>query len=286
VAKMQLSSYLVKRETSGFVEGIKMESTSSYGESSQESGRLRSTSSTRTGVISTQWKRFREHGTHGNYLAATEFLDSASPEIRRFAENAVQKAADPRERAIALFYAVRDGIRYEIYGADLSRCGLRASSVLNARTGFCVHKAILFAAALRAARVPARLCFADVRNHLCTDRLRSILGGDVFYFHAYAETFLESRWVKATPVFNAHLCRLFGMTPLEFDGVHDATLHPYDQQNRVYMEFLRDHGAFADFPHDFVVGGLRERYLGLFSNDERTIEGGLREERIAETPPA
>ena len=72
-----------------------------------------------------------------------------------------------------------------------------------------------------------RLGFADVRNHLTTQRLRRAMETDVFVFHGFAELHLGGGWVKATPTFNRSLCERFGVGALEFDGVHDSLLHPF-----------------------------------------------------------
>ena len=52
---------------------------------------------------------------------------------------------------------VRDNITYEVYGADLSREGLRAGSIIGRGCGFCIHKATVYAAVCRAAGIPSRL---------------------------------------------------------------------------------------------------------------------------------
>ncbi|MEW1818831.1 transglutaminase-like domain-containing protein [Streptomyces diastaticus] len=207
-------------------------------------------------------------------LAATEFIDHESAEVRAFVRDAVPAAATPTEQAVALYYAVRDGIRYEVYGADLSREGLRASRVVTGGSGMCMHKSVLYAAALRSLGTPARLVLTDVRNHLASDRLKQLLGGDVFHQHALTSIHLEGRWVKATPVFNRTLCRLYRMAPLEFDGTADSHLHPFDEQGRRQMEFLRVHGEYDDLPYDWIIADLRARHPGLFPDDSPRFAGG------------
>lgn len=83
-------------------------------------------------------------------------------------------------------------------------------------------KAILLAACARHCRTPARIGLADVRNHLATPRLLALRCSDVFAMHAYAELYLDGRWVKATPAFSRALCRAFDVAPLGFDGVADS----------------------------------------------------------------
>lgn len=208
-------------------------------------------------------------------LAATEFIDHDSPEVRAFVRARVPASATtPTEQAVALYYAVRDGIRYEVYGADLSREGLRASRVATTGSGMCLHKSVLYTAGLRSLGIPARLVLTDVRNHLASDRLKRLLGGDVFHQHGLAAVHLQDRWVKATPVFNRTLCRLYRMAPLEFDGTADSLHHPFDEQGRQQMEFLRFHGEFDDLPYARVIADLRAAHPGLFEGECPRFVGG------------
>lgn len=194
------------------------------------------------------------------WLAPGRYVDSAHPAVRAFAQRH-GRGADPRERAVALYYAVRDGIRYNPFLDFQDEETYRASSVLARGHGFCVGKSALYAACLRALGVPARLGFADVRNHLTTPRLRERMGGsDLFVFHGYTEVELEGRWLKATPVFNRELCERFGVRPLEFDGRADSILHPFDAQGRRHMEYVADRGVYADVPVDLIRETFRATY--------------------------
>lgn len=205
----------------------------------------------------------------------TEFLDAGHPVVQEFARAAAGDAQTPVQRAVRLYYTVRDKILYEVYGADLSRTGLRASSIIAAGSGFCVHKSIVYAAAARALGIPSRLVFGDVRNHLASERLKRLVGGDIFRYHALVSVHLDGRWVRATPVFNKALCKLYRITPLDFDGATDSVYHPYDIEGRRHMEFLAWHGEFDDLPYDRVVGGLREAHPKLFDSAEVIKRGSL-----------
>ncbi|KOX03167.1 MULTISPECIES: transglutaminase-like domain-containing protein [Micromonospora] len=216
-------------------------------------------------------------GTDPALVRATEFLDHESPTVRRFVADALGDDTDGTDidKAVRLYYAVRDGIRYEVYGADLSRRGLTASGVIERGFGFCVHKSILYAAALRAVGVPSRIVYGDVRNHLASPRLRELVGGDIFRFHSLTSVHLNGAWVKATPVFNKLLCKLYRIKPLDFDGLSDSLYHPFDEQGRQHMEFLRMRGEFDDVPYDLVVGGIRSAHPLLFANSHTTAAGSL-----------
>jgi transglutaminase-like putative cysteine protease len=213
---------------------------------------------------------------------ATEFLDHDTPQVQEFVASALPGGdLSPREQAVRLYYAVRDGVRYDIYDADLSREGMRASAIAEAGHGFCLHKSILYAAAVRAVGIPSRLVLTDVRNHLASERLKQLVGGEVFHFHCLTAVQLDGEWIRATPVFNKMLCRLYGIAPLEFDGVSDSMHHPYDTRGRRSMEFLREHGEFSDFPYELVIDGLSKTSPKLFRGAAVLADGSLATEALA-----
>ena len=117
-----------------------------------------------------------------------------------------------------LYYAVRDGLRYDPYNTPMKREAYRASTTLGAGHGYCVNKAGLMAALCRAVGIPARVGYADVRNHMTTQRLSELMGSDTFYYHGYTEVWLDGRWLKATPAFNKELTEKFGLKPLDWDA--------------------------------------------------------------------
>jgi len=194
-------------------------------------------------------------------LAPTRLVDSDHPAVSRFAtENA--RGADAAARAVSLYYAVRDGFRYDPYRIDLSTQGMKASSVLAQGYGWCVTKATLLAAACRAAGIPARLGFADVRNHLATERMRQLMQTDVFHWHGYTEIAIDGAWRKATPAFNRELCERFDLLPLEFDGRSDSIYHPFDRHGHRHMEYVEQHGSFDDVPLERIAADFARLYPG------------------------
>lgn len=175
------------------------------------------------------------------------------------------KGKGERERAVSLYYAVRDRIRYNPFLDFTDREVFRASAVLEAGQGFCVGKASLLAACARAAGIEARVGFADVKNHLTTPRLAETMGSDLFVYHGYTELSIDGKWVKATPAFNLALCTRFRVKPLEFDGRADSIFHPFDQDDRRHMEYLRDRGVYADVPVDEIQQAFRDAYPKFYS---------------------
>jgi len=193
------------------------------------------------------------------YLHSASFIDSGHAAVRKFSEKHAS-GRGAREKAVSLYYAVRDEIRYNPFLDFSDPAVFRASSVLEAGEGFCIGKAALLAAAARHAGIPARVGFADVKNHLTTPRLAETMGSDLFVYHGYTDLLLEGKWVKATPAFNLALCHRFRVKPLEFNGREDSIFHPFDQDERRHMEYLRDRGRYADVPVQEIQDAFREAY--------------------------
>src|SRR3954462_1453446 len=204
-------------------------------------------------------------------LVATPLVDSDHPAVHAFAHRHGH-GATPREQAVHLYYAVRDGVRYDPYRLDLSTAGMRASSVLSLGYGWCVTKAALLAAAARALGIPARLGFSDVRNHMSTQRMRDTMKTDIFVWHGYTELWLDGAWRKATPAFNVELCDRFGLLPLDFDGVTDSIYHPFDRSGQRHMEYLKERGSFVEMPLAEIVSEFRTVYPGWLQGAAVRIE--------------
>lgn len=193
-------------------------------------------------------------------LKPTRCVDANADAVQRFMMHAIGGEQDPRLCAIKLYYAVRDGFRYDPYRLEFTHAGMRASRVLENGYGHCIAKAVLLAASARAAGIPARLGFADVRNHLTSPRLRDLMQSDVFAWHGYTELFLEEKWVKATPAFDLALCDRVHILPLEFDGRTDSLYHPFDASGRKHMEYIKQRGLYADVPLEEIVTTYLEMY--------------------------
>jgi transglutaminase-like putative cysteine protease len=214
------------------------------------------------------------------YLAAGNFIDSDNPSVIAFAQQTVAGTSDKRAAALRLYSTVRDAISYDPYVNFADPANYRASSVLAAARAFCIGKATLLAACARAIKIPARVGFADVRNHLTSRRLYDMVKTDTFMWHSYTEIWLDGRWVKATPAFDRALCDRVGIKPLEFDGKTDSLFHEFDQAGRRHMEYLRDRGSFADVPFEIIKADFTKSYPDLMSG--HGLAGDFHSEAVAQ----
>jgi transglutaminase-like putative cysteine protease len=214
------------------------------------------------------------------YLAAGVFVDSDSPQVIAFAKQTIDGATDPRAAVLRLYATIRDGIIYDPYVDFADPANYRASRVLAAGRGFCIGKSALLAASARVIDVPARVGYADVRNHLTSPRIYEKIKTDIFLWHSYTELYLSGRWVKATPAFDLALCDRVGIKPLAFDGETDSLFQPFDRAGRRHMEYLKDRGTFSDVPFDTIKADFLKTYPSLMSG--HGLAGDFRSEAVAQ----
>jgi len=131
------------------------------------------------------------------YLDKTFFIDCDHLSVKEKSNELTANMEDARDKAIRLFYFVKDEIRYNIFTLRSTDACFKASHVLARREGYCVQKAVLLAALARAAGIPARLRFAEIRAHLTSPEIVAQRGSNVFLSHGLTDLQINGRWVKA-----------------------------------------------------------------------------------------
>jgi transglutaminase-like putative cysteine protease len=189
-------------------------------------------------------------------LSPTFFIDSDNPAIKDVVRKLTSEPEGDIPKAVRLFYFVRDQIRYNPYTPRFLPEHFRASTTLERGEGFCVQKAALLAALSRAAKIPARLGFAVLRNHCLPERLSALLIGDEIPDHGYAELYLEGKWVKATPAFDGYTSGRNRMVPVKFDGIHHALLPSLTVEGKLHIEYLSFRGEYDDIPFELLTEWL------------------------------
>ncbi len=201
------------------------------------------------------------------WLEPSWFIDSDHEAIVEFATRAAGDATTPLDIAVNLFHAVRDGIRYDPYGTSREPASYKASAVAGQGASWCVPKSVLLTAAARNRGIPARLGFADVRNHLTTEKLSESMGTDLFMWHGYSELLIDGRWFKLSSAFNIELCERFGVKVLEFDGTSDALMHPFDEAGNRHMEYVNQRGSYDELPLDEIFADFAKVYPNWFTDE-------------------
>ena len=222
------------------------------------------------------------------YLEPTAIIDSDSKPIIEHTREIINKTNNPIEQAVKLYYAVRDGIRYDPYYPFYRPEHYRASNVLRDGRVYCVSKTSLLCALGRACGIPSRVGFATVRNHLATRQLLDLLGSDLFVYHGFTEFFLEGKWVKATPAFNAEICNRHNVEPLEFNGHEDSIFQTYNLEKKKFMDYVAFHGSYADIPVERIVVAWKEAYgqsrvtgwIGLFEKRAKLRRKFIKEDVV------
>jgi len=182
------------------------------------------------------------------YLMPSFGVDSDAPEIKELASVLTDGAKSRRDAAVLLFNYVRDSIRYIPYTPFMQIDNYLGTATLERGYGFCTQKSALLIALARAAGIPARFHFADLKNHNLPGRMGWVLGSDMMVYHTYMEFHLDGRWLKATPSFEKALCDKMGWRLVEFDGTSDAILHHRDRSGVVHIEYVKDRGTHHEVP--------------------------------------
>lgn len=204
-----------------------------------------------------------------DYLRETEFLNYNHPDFERFLSTQDFRGQSTRETAIRLYFLVRDSFLYDPYHLDLTHQGLTASNVLQKKRAWCVEKSSVLAACARKVGIPSRLGYAVVTNHIGVEKLTGYLRRPEIVFHGYVELFIDNQWVKCTPAFDARICAMSKVTPLDWDGRSDSLFQEFES-GRKFMEYLHFYGDFADVPIDLMNIEMKKYYPHLFEEEHNS----------------
>lgn len=181
-----------------------------------------------------------------NYLRPTELCDSDNEEIVRKADEIAGSVSTQKQKAVGLFYFVRDEILFALDNFEV-----KASQTLRKGRGHCVNKVNLQVALLRAAGIPARYHQGVVTK----DCLKGIVAGfihratpDRIWYHPWCECYLSNKWIACDAIFDLRLYegvltrRLVSknqIPTIDWDGENDL--------NVVNAWLVEDVGIFDSF---------------------------------------
>jgi len=162
------------------------------------------------------------------FLSETKFCDFSHPEIRKISEEIIGDCKEEREKAVKLFYWVRDNILY-----ILGNWNKKASETLKEKRGGCSSKANLLVALLRSNNIPAGYGIMKVYTRRYFGPLALPLltkFSSEFSPHVYCCVYLNNKWIKCDPSDDRGLSEKTSyINPpsklVEWDGIHDAMLN-------------------------------------------------------------
>jgi len=204
------------------------------------------------------------------YLEPTYFFDFDHKPVYNKVIELTKDLKTEKEKAIALFYWVRDEIKYNMSTYIPSvKANFRASVTLRRKNGFCVSKSILLSSFARAIGIPARIHLCDLINHKVSQKVIDFMGTNVMYYHGYSEFYLNDRWIKLTPSFDQKTAIKGNFLPMvEFDGENDAVFPSYDNDGNRFGEYLEDRGVYAELPLDEIEQLFKEKYYDHILNSK------------------
>lgn len=204
-------------------------------------------------------------------IKPTVHLDYLSVEINDFLADLPLKGKTTKEKVVLIYNKVRDHFLYDPYRLDLRAEELVASKILQKRRAWCVEKSIVMATCLRKIGVPCKLGYANVVNHIGTERLSTILKSKTIACHGYINLFLDGKWVKATPSFDKRICKLLKVSPLNFNGEEDSLFQEFRAEEK-FMEYEKYLGEYNDVPVNMIKNEMKNNYPHLFKENIITKE--------------
>lgn len=162
------------------------------------------------------------------FLRETEYCDFKKPEILELSQKLTSGFDNQKDKAVALFYWVRDNIHY--------RVGLwtrKASETLAERSGACTNSANLLVALLRASNIPAaygvmRVDGQEFFGPINISSLKKRISKSSV--HIYAQVYLNGKWIKCDPSTDVYLSQKTSyFNPqsklVNWEGENDAMLN-------------------------------------------------------------
>ena len=133
----------------------------------------------------------------GSYLQESAYCDYTNPKILSLSQEITSDCKDVREKAVKLFFWVRDSIDYRV-----GLWNAKASETLLIGQGTCTNKSNLLVALLRAAKIPAGYGRMKVNGKeyfgpIAIPLLKNFVSDVSTHFYVLVN--LNDRWVKCDP---------------------------------------------------------------------------------------
>ncbi len=178
-----------------------------------------------------------------SFLMPTKYCNCTNKKVKLLAAQITLGKKNDTERAVALFYWVRDNIAYT-FGSWQKK----SSHILKQGRGMCTNKAVLLVALLRSINIPAGFGRMEVLGQeyfgtVTLEEFKPIISKKSVHYFVYI--FLNNSWIKIDPSADISLARKIGyFNPqaelVDWDGKNDA-MEKIDKKH-----ILREDGPLAN----------------------------------------
>lgn len=200
--------------------------------------------------------------------------DFQHPLVSKKAEELTKGCLTLKEKIAAIFYYVRDDIKF---GFPLAADFIKASETILLGYGQCNTKGTLFLALCKALNIPARLHFSTIKKEI----QKGLFAGIAFWLlpkylsHSWIELKVENHWIKVDTYINDEAFYCGAIEALQNKGwdtgysVSCAKTSPsieldFANEQSIQMDaVVADHGNFLE-PMDYYQSKLYKNRPGWF----------------------
>ena len=178
-----------------------------------------------------------------DFLKETEYCDFSHPKIKFVAEKITANLTSDKEKAVAIFYWVRDEIYYRV-----GFWNQKASKTLEEEKGTCTNSANLFIALCRSVGIPAGYYVLKVNGQqyfgpIVPKLIKKTISKESVHIHA--GVFLNNKWIKCDPSDDYEISQKTShLNPqsklIDWDGEKNAVL------NLEHEHIIKEEGPLTD----------------------------------------
>ncbi|TFF84174.1 MAG: transglutaminase domain-containing protein [Promethearchaeota archaeon] len=205
------------------------------------------------------------------FLIATKYCDFTHHLVIKKAKKLTKDDENPKDKALNIFYFVRDQIKFMI--DDF----IKASETLKQGKGDCGIKTNLQVALLRAINIPARFHVAALSKEslkgVVPDPIYRLMP-DVIKNHPWCECYLSGNWIACDTLFDKSLVK--GIYKNKIHNKEDIPTIDWDGRNNLNTMkkwIIKDKGFYASL--DEILNTFDEESPDIPENTKKALKDAL-----------
>ncbi len=202
---------------------------------------------------------------NNKYVKSTTLIESNHPLIIATAKKLTSSAKSNQDKIKSLFYFIRDEIKY-IFGVPPNESAVKASTILQAKKGFCTQKAILFCSLARSCSIPSAIHFYDIIDHDLSDYIAGILKTRKLIRHGILAVMYNDSWIQYDATLDLELVTKKKLRPVDFSPDQDCLMPSTTLTGSKHIEYVHDYGLTHDVSYQQIMMWMKQGYPHLFKN--------------------